>query len=83
MHLFKQLKNNGTFLDVPAIAFYPSALAAAWQLFPWFQNKSTLWKKKKKANKKTTTAKTTEASLLVYRMIDFGCMKTEAGVLIR
>lgn len=45
IHLFKQLKNNETFLDIPAIAFYPSALAAAWQLFLDLQNKPTLWRK--------------------------------------
>lgn len=45
IHLFKQLKNNETFLDIPAIAFYPSALAAAWQLSLDLQNKPTLWRK--------------------------------------
>lgn len=68
-----------TFLQLPSIH-------QLWQLLGnsslGLQNKSTLWNKKKKNQQKNQPQQTTEASLLVCKMIDFECRKTKAGVLI-
>lgn len=73
IHLFKQLKNNETFLDIPAIAFYPSALAAAWQLLIWPPKYTHPLKK---------TLQTSTASLFACKVINFERLETKASVLI-